>query len=283
VCARRHVVALVLGSAITLLTGMRAYAQATPRVLGRELGEVANDVGFILRSPLRAGREDWLSALAVTGGFAALSSVDGSVDRWIAAHPRALALDAVKPFRESNRVFSKLVTGWGLIPISAGLITAGMLRDDRALRDAGVGCFTGWAVSNVVRYTVYASVGRLRPSVAGGDPYGFAVPGGADWNAHSFPAGHATNAFACSTFWNERFELGFAEPALYAVATATALARMADRRHWTSDTFFGAVMGYAVGRSLARRSEHRVAQRRVRSGARGVSPDVVLIVWRSKF
>jgi membrane-associated phospholipid phosphatase len=90
----------------------------------------------------------------------------------------------------------------------------------------------------------------------------------------SFPAGHFANALACATFWNERFHLGFAEPLLYALAGTVGVGRLADRAHWTSDTMLGGILGFAVGREVAKRSLERQQERRSKGAEAFVAPDL---------
>jgi membrane-associated phospholipid phosphatase len=264
------------------------HAQVTARSTGEELGRVFEDLAQVWLSPVRADTRDWVAAGLVSAGFAALLPVDAQADRWIVSHPRAAVFGAVSPFRETTGALSRLATARQLVPISASLVLAGVLADRRALREAGYGCMTAWAASNTIRYSIYAVVSRARPSAAGGDPFRIHVPGG-DWNQQSFFAGHTTNAFACVAFWSERFDLSLGEPLLYAGAAMTALARMADRRHWTSDTFMGVAVGLAIGRTIAARYGRREA---AHAGAgvapapdrvRALGPPPVIILWRARF
>ena len=242
-----------------------APAQVTFRTTGLEFGDMVNDVVYLWGSPFRASGESWASTLVTGAAFAGLLTVDDQVDAWIVAHPRSAPVLAVEPFREKHKEAARLVTARRLVPISGALILGGMASGTRGLREAGYGCLSGWAMSNTLRYAIYAGVARERPSSAKGDQYRFAYPGG-DWDQHSFFGGHAMNAFACVTFWNERFDMGVLEPVLYAAATASSLARMADRRHWASDTFLGMVIGYATGRTVANRYERRELRREARRG-----------------
>ena len=230
-----------------------AAAQVTARATAHELGDAVSDVGYVWGSPLRADRPNWAVAGLSAATFAALLPIDRHVYRWVVDHQSAAVFDVLAPFREQGPLTS-LVTARQLLPISAALVLGGVVSGRRGLREAGWGCASALAVSNTMRYAVYALVARPRPSVAEGDQYAFRVPGGG-WNEHSFFAGHATNAFACASFWNERFDLGAGEPVLYATATLIALSRIADRRHWTSDTFAGVVVGTAIGRVLATRPD----------------------------
>ncbi len=263
--ARRRVRPAVTALALLAIAGLMppravSHAQVTVRTTGHELGDMLEDVGHLLRSPLRADQKDWLGVALTGAGFAALLAIDKPVDDWVVRRPTEPALRVLAPFREETGPLSRLVTAKQLVPLSAALIIAGAVTDRRGLREAGWGCISGWGVSNIVRYTTYAIVSRDRPSAAEGEPLAFAVPGGG-WNQHAFPAGHAMNAFACASFWSARFELSVAEPVLYAGATLSALSRIADRRHWSSDTFVGIVTGIAIGHTLARRYEDRESSR----------------------
>lgn len=228
------------------------------------------DIGYIWRAPMRADRRDWLTAGAVIAGAGALLATDRRIDDWIVDHEHTAVIRALGPFRHETPILGKIATARGMVPISGVLLTAGLISDNRKLREAGWGCLSGWAFSNTIRYALYFTIARPRPSVANGDQYQFDVPGG-DWNQHSFFGGHATNAFACVTFWNERFDLKVGEPLLYAVATANSLARMVDRHHWASDTFLGIAVGYATGRIVAGRYDRRQEEREIAGPAIPIS------------
>jgi len=255
-------------------------AQVTARAMAHEVGDALSDVGYVWGSSLRADRSGWAVAGLSVAGFAMLLPIDRHVDRWVVGHQSAAVFDVLAPFREQGPLTS-LVTARQLVPISAALVLGGVVSGRRGLREAGWGCASALAVSSTMRYAVYLLVARPRPSIAEGSQYGFRVPGG-DWNERSFIAGHATNAFACTSFWNERFDLGAGEPVLYATATLIALSRIADRRHWTSDTFAGVVVGTAIGRVLATRYTHRASVRNAR-GSAAPRPAPIVILWRTTF
>ena len=279
----------------------RATAQVTARTTGNELRDMMSDASSILVSPLRGDGRAWASAALVGAGFVALLPFDKPVDEWVVRHPNAVVMRALAPFREEHGPLNRLVTARHLVPLSLALVVAGAVTDQRGLREAGLGCIAGWGANNVIRYVTYAAVSRSRPST-GAEPLSFAIPGGS-WDEHSFFAGHATNAFACASFWGARFDMGVAEPVIYAGAAMTALSRIADRRHWTSDTFVGIAVGTAIGRLLARRYLDRDEPRdgRVEAAARGtapvssnpaavathhsrlVRPGPIVIVWRAPF
>ena len=305
-CRRlRRVLCLALiacyGTVAVAASGASAAAQVTLRTTGNEFRDMVSDAGFALASPIRAEGDAWAAAALVGAGFVALLPIDGPVDRWVVRHPNAGVMHVLTPFREEHGALVRLVTARQLVPLSLALVVAGAATDRQGLREAGLGCIAGWGVSSVVRYATYAVISRSRPS-AGGEPLAFAIPGGS-WDQHSFFAGHTTNAFACASFWTARFDLDAAEPVLYAAATMVALARIADRRHWTSDTFVGIAVGIAIGHTVARRYVDRDDPRdaRVAASARGaalvasnpapiaphhsrlVRPRPTVILWRAAF
>ncbi len=68
-------------------------------------------------------------------------------------------------------------------------------------------------------------------------------PDGSD--NHSFPSGHATSAFASAEFLKQEYKdvspiYGYAG---YGVATATAVMRLYNKKHWLSDVVTGAGIG----------------------------------------
>lgn len=245
-------------AALTMASG--ADAQVTSRTTGHELRDALADVWHIWVSPLRAEPRDWIAAIGVAAGTAALFPVDDQIDSWIVRHPNSALHDFAKPWDESNPELGDLSTGQRLLPISVVLIASGMVSDNRKLREAGWGCLSAWQASSTIRQATYAAISRERPSMDNGDQYAIEVPGG-EWDFHSFFGGHAANAVACATFWNTRFEMGVLEPILYASAAGITLSRMTDRRHWASDTWVGVAAGYAMGRSIAARYARRQARR----------------------
>lgn len=77
---------------------------------------------------------------------------------------------------------------------------------------------------------------------------------------------------SCAAYFNQRFDLGVAGPAVYALASGIGLARIVDGAHGTSDTFVGMAYGYAVGRGVAQRVLERRADAAERSLHPGLNP-----------
>ncbi|MGQ0713014.1 MAG: phosphatase PAP2 family protein [Gemmatimonadaceae bacterium] len=234
-----------------------ADAQRTVRSIGRDLELGVRDILHVWASPLRADGTDWATFAASAAFVGATLLIDEDVDRAMLRHPSSAFMRGLEPFREGHGSgLIDLGSGKRLQPISGVLYLLGFAFDSRALRDAGIGCASTQQANILVHHGSYAIISRERPLTANGDAFDIEL-GAGPWREHSFYGGHAGNIMGCVTYWNERFDLGPAEPALYVLAIAVGIARVADRRHWLSDTFTGMLVGHAFGRVIGRRARAR--------------------------
>jgi membrane-associated phospholipid phosphatase len=230
-------------------------AQRTLKSVGEDFKGAAGDIVFIWTSPFHASGSDWLAAAAAVAAAAMALPIDDNVDRWMVNNQDSPLLNAVDPFRENSRFkLDGLGTGKRLQPLSGILYVVGFAVNSRQLRDAALGCSSMQVANSVLRKgVIYRLISRPRPESAQAmnkNQYDVSFPGGG-WEYHSFPAGHFMNAIGCASYLSHRFQMGFAEPVIYAAAAGIGIARIADRRHWTSDTVLSLVAGYAIGRTIA--------------------------------
>lgn len=75
----------------------------------------------------------------------------------------------------------------------------------------------------------------------------------------SFPSGHTTAAFAAATVYAEEYrDLPWVPFVSYGAATLIGLSRITENKHWISDVFAGAGLGYVTGLQVVR-NYHRYA------------------------
>ena len=275
--------------AATILSVQPLSAQSVAQAVVHDFRYGVADIWHVWTSPVHASASDWRDAGLVVAATGLAATADRSVDRFVVQHPRSFPVRVTQPFRERRGYKpSDFGTARILLPLSGAIWATGIASGNRALRDAGMGCAAAQQANSVVRHLTYEVVDRARPSVPGADPYRIEFPGG-DWNHHSFFAGHVANAVACATYANTRFELGAVEPLLYAGAAGIGLARIADRRHWLSDTVLGVAFGYATGRSVALRQKKRLAgETNASAGPRSrfyttASSDGLTLGWTAAF
>jgi hypothetical protein len=253
-------------------------AQRTVKSVGRDLERGVRDILHVWASPFHADRDEWATFAASAALVGASLLIDDDLDRAMQRHPNSVFMRGLEPFREEeNTELFNLGSGKRLQPLSGILYLLGFAFDSRALRDAGLGCASTQQANILVHHGSYAIIARERPRTANGDAYIFEL-GRGPWSQHSFYGGHAGNIMGCVTYWNERFDLGVAEPVLYVLAVGVGLGRVADGRHWLSDTITGMLVGHAFGRVIARRARARATV----PGSETLAPDAGQLLLQTR-
>jgi len=249
------------GRTATLVITLLVLARAAPARQGvfetvrSDAEHFFDDLVDVWTSPFRWDHRTVPALIALGEAMLLTGFTDGEVQGWIEEHPNSLAVRALTPFRDSSLV-SKFGYTSGLLSFSGVLYGAGLAFDSDALREAGVGCATANVSTTLARHAIARLVGRMRPMYGKG-PYVFKPFAFGDWAMRSFPGGHGANLMACATYLNHRFDLGVIEPVLYVLSAAIGFGRVLDGAHWTSDTVFALVFGWAVGRAIAERFDER--------------------------
>ena len=129
-----------------------------------------------------------------------------------------------------------LGTGVPGLALGAGLWGLGRQASDAKMVHAGQASIEAIATTAVATFAIKSLSLRDRPD--GSDKY-------------SFPSGHTSTVFASAGVLHEFY--GWRVGAIAdALGLVTAFARVADDRHWLSDTAAGGLLGFAIGRAIAR-------------------------------
>lgn len=259
--------------AILAVQPRAAGAQIRADSVRRQFARLAGDIWSIWSAPAHTTSQDAEGTVAVVGLTGAAAAVDERLQHWINDNPDAWPVAILRPLRENAHYPAyELGSGQYLLPISAALYLAGTVSKSQGLRDAGLGCATAHLTTAGVRGIVFLFLQRDRPRTSPDDAFKIHMPGTRDWNKHSFFSGHIANSMGCASFLAHRFDLHAAEPVIYGYVIAIGAGRVVDGRHWFSDTVFGALFGYAVGRTISARIEDRERS----SKPTAVSPPVTL-------
>ena len=254
-------------AAVLLSLPVSLPAQSIGRMLESDVKNAAGDVWAVWTSPFRSAPRDWLSTGVVIAASAGIAPLDDNIDRWMVRNESNSAWGVIKELREGGAAFS----GKYIVPAAGLTLIYALAAKDVKVQEGIFGCVAAYASGSILRnYVIYQLVGRERPDSSrddaitspparDGDQYQFTFPGKKEWGMHSMPAGHAANIMSCVSFLNTRFEMGYVEPALYALTIGIGTGRLVDRRHWTSDTMLGMGLGYVIGREIAKRSLNREA------------------------
>ena len=119
---------------------------------------------------------------------------------------------------------------------------------------------TGGIIETVVKYLT----GRTRPSFYDPSQEAEAQFKGPFGNTSrlngSFPSGHTTVAFAAATVFAMEYKTTVWVPILsYTAATLIGISRITENKHWATDVFAGAILGYLSGKQIVN-NYHRYAK-----------------------
>jgi len=142
------------------------------------------------------------------------------------------SLDAYECIQEKYPDFNTDIDDYLMfVPAAAvyGLNLAGVKGKNNFV-DRSLILAISFSIASITTNTMKRTTGVLRPD-------------GSDYR--SFPSGHTTGAFVSATFLHEEYkdQSIWYSVAGYSVATATAVLRMLNNKHWMSDVFFGAGLG----------------------------------------
>lgn len=170
---------------------------------------------------------------------------------------------------------SKYVTKFGGVyeVISlAGLGTYGFVFKNEKLQTTTIlatqAYITATALESVLKYLS----GRTRPSYYRADqeaeprflgPFTKALRDPAGKREYSsFPSGHTTVAFAAATVYASEYRDKPLVPIIaYSAASLIGVSRVTENKHWVTDVFVGATVGYLAGKQIVK-SYHRYAKKK---------------------
>lgn len=193
-----------------------------------------------LTAPARWGVREW----ALAGGTVAAVAVSSIADedgRALMAYVRS----------DRNTRIEEMIEPWGAegsLYLLGGMLTAGLVMDDAKLRaTAAEGLAAGLVAGGIITPTLQKVIGRSKPRDLV-EPHTYDPFSG----ARSLPSGHTTQAFAVASVIATEYDHPAVQVAAYGLATAVGVSRMYRRSHFFSDVVGAAIIGTAVGRTVAR-------------------------------
>jgi len=214
---------------------------------------IFSDIVYTTSSPLRWDRSDWITAGWVAGGTGMFIALDGVINdtfKDIRGSATDSLADKLKLFGDSSFTF----------PTLAGLYIFGHVIENEKAKRTTLIAAESFFITSLYTTVLKASFGRHRPWNAAQNH----ADSRTEWfsNTHySFPSGHTSTAFAIATVVaNEYEETPYIMPISYGLATLTGLSRINDEKHWASDVFVGAVLGYFTSKTLLRLHNNKKGQ-----------------------
>jgi membrane-associated phospholipid phosphatase len=203
-----------------------------------------SDTKSIITSPSRWQGLDWLTVTLVTGTTFCLYILDEDIRDFVQDNQS----DTGDDMANSMKVFGD--GRYTLPPLGLLYVYGHYKKNKRALRTTLLG-LESFIISGTFTQVIKFTGHRHRP---GSEDSSHRWDGpGLSFSNLSFPSGHSQTTFSIATVIAFEYnEYGFIPPLAYGIATLSALSRVYDNDHWTSDVFFGSALGYFTAKEIIR-------------------------------
>lgn len=218
-----------------------------------------------ISKPFHMRGNDWLKLGVFTATTAALTLADESIQNW------------GQDLHENNkwvRDVGSVVTRFGGVTeafVLAGIGGYGAIIKNTKLKTTALLATHSYITSAATSALLKQIFGRQRPEFSTpnsieSEPifHGPFFGGGKNADGKrlntAFPSGHATAAFSAATVFAMEYRNKRLVPVIaYTAASLIAISRVTENKHWFTDVFAGAILGYLSGRQVAN-NYHRYAK-----------------------
>ncbi len=157
---------------------------------------------------------------------------------------------------ESARTYGELYSPFVFFGgFAAYSLLTGDMTSRKIAYEIGQACLYGGGLS----YLLKTGIGRARPYMEKGPGTYRPFSSILSQDYHSLPGGHSITAFIISTVLSRNVESVWIKALVYAPAVLTVVSRVYQDKHWTSDNFAGAAIGYLIATWVVDKHEKTAA------------------------
>lgn len=208
----------------------------------------------VIKTPFRWTSSQWL----VAGGISLAGVFVYTQDEQIRNFFQRNQSQAADKF--SKYFFEPLGRSLYSLPLLAGFYSYGAITKDSRAKFVALTALKAFVISSGFTQIIKQLTHRHRPSQNNPpDPHIWDGPF-SDFEYTSFPSGHSAAIFSIATVIASEYNDTFWVPIVsYTIAGLASVSRIYDDEHWASDVFFGAVLGYGIGKLVYNYSGKRFA------------------------
>lgn len=223
------------------------------RINGAYLGSIWGDLKYTVSRPAHWTGKDFTRLGIVLGTAGGLMAVDYEVKQFFGRNHTNFwnsVTGQVEPF---GNAYSPYLVG--------GMYLAGVIAKDRKLEHISLMTAKSLLISTLI-YTFTKSVVRRGRPTYYDDPFVYNAPFSMDKKHTSFPSGHMLTVTSVATALAEAYgeEHPWVPWVTYSIAIMTGTTRLYQERHWSSDVWLGASLGYFVTKGIYK--HHRALERK---------------------
>jgi len=206
--------------------------------LGHGVVVIGKDELTFIKAPFRKKNLKWDALFLAT--LAPLIATDEHVAQQVnpAWHDTGIAV--------SNAILGTEVVTAG------GIFVTGLVTDNSHAKETGVATARAVADSVIMYGALKAILQRERPFSGGAEGKFFS----GNWQSGSFPSGHSMFDWTIASVIAHEYPKWPVAVAMYGLATASSTYRVTAGVHFPSDVVAGGVLGYLIGRYVAKQDNH---------------------------
>jgi membrane-associated phospholipid phosphatase len=205
------------------------------------------DTRDLLVQPTQWQGKDWLVFSGSIAAFTVLFTFDGEIQNWF-QNNRTDQTEWV-----STYIAEPIGSGVYTLPALGILYGTGWLSDNKKARYVALKGAEAWLLTGGATLVLKQLFHRQRPDEgAFADPYYWLGPYALTRDNTSFPSGHTSTAWAVAAVVATSYKAWWIKGLSYGLASLAGLSRIHDNKHWASDVFVGALLGWWVGHSLVK-------------------------------
>jgi membrane-associated phospholipid phosphatase len=215
--------------------------QDTVRVHKYNFSEFGHETWRFIKQPTKWDGSDWLRIGVVGGGTFLLMQVDQPIRDMVVKDQRYYKSVPI----EGGRMWAEL---YPPVLLFAGFATHSLITDDIRTRKVAYEIAQAMLYAGLVDKILSISFGRAKPFINEGPKtfHPFLTIDPLLQDNQSMPGGHCVIGFALSTVLSRNAGPLWLKTLAYVPAALTFVSRVYQDRHWTSDDFLGASLGYFV-------------------------------------
>ena len=210
-------------------------------------------------APLHFKTKQWLISGTAIGITAALIYVDNDIDGWA-----RIQKQKHNWVNKSSPIITQFGGNYGVYAVVATGLLSAAFKNKKGV-ETGLLATQALITSGVWVHLIKILAGRERPEA----DYIFSKSEGGKWygpyaqfdqdlarkkpgsSFDSFPSGHSASAFSIATVFATQYKDKKAIPIIcYSTATLVGISRLTEHKHWASDVFVGALLGYLSGKQV---------------------------------
>jgi len=213
--------------------------------------QFGNETLDFIKQPAKWDAGDWIRiGLLSAGTFLIIETADQPI--------REMALKDQSHAKSFPLEFGRM---WGdlysPVILFGGFAIHSLIADDLGTRKIAYEIGQASIYAGVITFMLKAAIGRSRPYLNEGTTSFHPFSTLFNTDNQSLPGGHSTAAFVLSTVLSRNSKPLWLKILAYVPAALTFVSRIYQDKHWTSDDFFGAALGYFIATWVVDQHENK--------------------------